>query len=96
MAQPSLPDGAPTPVAALRRMAFLLERAREDTYKVKAYRNAAAAMAQPNSASPTAPPPVLTSTSPAPGTGRGTSASATTSLPPYALMTTAFMSSARD
>lgn len=44
MAQPSLPDGAPTPVAALRRMAFLLERAREDTYKVKAYRNAAATL----------------------------------------------------
>ena len=34
----------PSPVAALRRMAFLLERAREDTYKVKAYRNAAATL----------------------------------------------------
>ena len=32
------------PVAALRRIAFLLERGREDTYKVKAYRGAAAAI----------------------------------------------------
>jgi putative hydrolase len=31
-------------VAALRRIAFLLERGREETYKVKAYRNAAAAI----------------------------------------------------
>ena len=35
-------DGGP--VAALRRIAFLLERGREDTYKVKAYRAAAAAI----------------------------------------------------
>lgn len=33
-----------TPVAALRRIAFLLERGRADGYKVKAYRGAAAAI----------------------------------------------------
>ncbi|MFZ2501894.1 MAG: PHP domain-containing protein [Nocardioides sp.] len=32
------------PVAALRRIAFLLERGREDTYKIKAFRSAAAAI----------------------------------------------------
>src|SRR4051795_10590028 len=32
------------PVAAPRRVAFLLQRAREDTYKVKAFRGAAAAI----------------------------------------------------
>jgi putative hydrolase len=35
-------DGGP--VAALRRIGFLLERGRADTYKVKAFRNAAAAI----------------------------------------------------
>lgn len=35
-----------TPVAALRRIAFLLERGRADSYKVKAYRGAAAAILQ--------------------------------------------------
>ena len=35
-------DGGP--VAALRRIGFLLERGREDTFKVKAFRGAAAAI----------------------------------------------------
>jgi putative hydrolase len=35
-------DGAPEPVAALRRIAFLLERTRAQTYRVKAFRSAAA------------------------------------------------------
>ena len=39
------PDGYDEgPIAALRRVAFLLERGREDTYKVKAFRGAAAAL----------------------------------------------------
>lgn len=44
----SAPDGAvaapPDPVAALRRIAFLLERTRAETYKVKAFRGAAATL----------------------------------------------------
>ena len=36
--------GTGDPVATLRRIAFLLERGREDTYKVKAFRGAAAAL----------------------------------------------------
>ncbi len=41
--EPAMPyaDG---PVAALRRIAFLLERGREETFKVKAFRNAAATL----------------------------------------------------
>ena len=42
--QPPVESYEQGPVAALRRIAFLLERGREETYKVKAYRNAAAAI----------------------------------------------------
>ena len=40
--EPSLPSYTAGPVAALRRIAFLLERGRQETYKVKAFRAAAA------------------------------------------------------
>ncbi|HEX2895615.1 MAG TPA: PHP domain-containing protein [Marmoricola sp.] len=42
MAPRSAPEYADGPVAALRRIAFLLERTRAETYKVKAFRAAAA------------------------------------------------------
>ncbi|HEX5562924.1 MAG TPA: PHP domain-containing protein [Nocardioidaceae bacterium] len=38
------PHAAPDPVSALRRIAFLLERRQADTYRIKAYRGAAAAL----------------------------------------------------
>ena len=47
MTPPSAPRGTPYdqgPVAALRRVAFLLERGREETRRVQAFRNAAATL----------------------------------------------------
>src|SRR6478609_5650646 len=46
-AMPEQPDGAAYdggPIAALRRVAFLMERGREETRRVQAFRNAAATL----------------------------------------------------
>ncbi len=44
MSEAPVSDYQAGPVAALRRIAFLLERGRADTYKIKAFRSAAAAI----------------------------------------------------
>src|SRR3954467_6996917 len=42
--RPAPPGAAVDPVAALRRIAFLLERRLADSYRIKAYRGAAASL----------------------------------------------------